>query len=143
MRHKILWSVIFLFLYLGVCLNVHATPPSKIDLKYDRDNGKLAVDIAHISDNANKHYISKIFLQVNQDAVQKFYYRRQVMPNKFEVEFPLELKPGDVVTVKAQCSQGGALEVSLKIEEDTENISSDMPVKSAIQKPKQTQNQSY
>ena len=143
MRHKILWPVIFIFLSLGVCLNVHATPPSKIGLKYDSKDGLLVADIAHISDNANKHYISKIFLRVNHDAEEKFYYRRQVMPNKFEAEFPLELKPGDIVTLKAQCSQGGSLEESLKIEEDTENISSVAPVKPAVQKPKQMQSQSY
>ena len=143
MRHKIFWSTVFVFLSLGVCLNVHATPPTKIDLKYDKDAGLLVADIAHISDKADEHYISKIYLQINRGPVKKFYYRRQVMPNKFEVEFPLELKPGDVVTVKAQCSQGGSLEESLKIEEDTENISRDVPVKSTIQKSKQMQSQSY
>ena len=98
----------------------HATPPTKIDLEYDKEKQILLADIAHISDKADEHYIRKIILQVNNDNPQIFNYRKQVKPNKFEVKLPLELQPGDVVKLKAQCSQGGDLEASLAIPEEDE-----------------------
>ena len=146
MRNKfsILKFSIFYFLFSIIfSLDAHATPPTQIELKYDKDLKILYADIAHYSDKADKHYISKIFIQINQELPQKYYFRRQVKPNKFEVEFPLELKPKDVVNLKAQCSQGGSLEVSLEIAENEEESQAAAPVKPAVQTPKPIQKNSY
>ena len=121
MRNKILFLVYSICATSVFSKSLFATPPTAIELKYE--NKTLYATISHTSDNANQHYISKIFIQVNEGPVEKYYYHRQVNPKKFETEFPMELKPEDIVSLKAQCSQGGSLETTLVVpaEENEKN----------------------
>jgi len=96
-----------------------ATPPRSVELQYDAKNGKLFIDIAHISDDQNRHYIQKIEVFQNAQApIVIEHYRQQVNPTNFYVTMPMKAEIGDIIKVVAHCREGGSVEGMLEIAED-------------------------
>jgi hypothetical protein len=55
------FAVLLQVLVLDMALPLAAaTPPSAVDLSFDKASGSLAVTITHDSENVNTHYIYKV-----------------------------------------------------------------------------------
>ncbi len=115
---KVLYKAIFLswMLWLGAGAQMsEATPPSEIQLQYDRDRKVLAIQVAHVTRDLTEHFIRKILVYKNEEAPLSYFFTRQPSADELKTEVHLELKAGDTARVKAVCSKAGFKEETLLI----------------------------
>lgn len=101
-----------------------ARPPQDMLLNYDAEKGLLEIDMRHISDDANRDYIRKIVMYVNGNEEGVKYNRKQVDPARFKESFEFLAKDGDVIKIKAYCSDGGVGEAELAVVIETKDEAS-------------------
>lgn len=118
-----MYSKVFLmcaFLFLTTLSE--ATPPQELDAKYDVKNKTLTVSFKHTSIKLDKHFIRKVEIWSEGSEKLAEYYTRQPAPHQFEYTYDLDLTPGSVVTVKAQCALGGSKEIQIAVPRDEEIV---------------------
>lgn len=109
-----------IFLIIGCFLLsaqlVYASPPTSIDVTYDSKTKKITALVYHQSYNIKKHYINVVTLIVNGAVVevQRFHWQHTAREQTAVFDVP-DLKPGDVITIKAFCNKGGQLAQDIKI----------------------------
>ncbi len=108
-------QIFFLVCFLCFSTAVQATPPSKIDLSYDENTKKLHIDITHPSSHLRKHHIRKITILKNDKQVQSINLTNQTNGNSVIDDIFIEAVKGDIIKVKAKCSDAGPKEESLII----------------------------
>ena len=86
---------------------VWATPPTDVKITYDKVNLKVHIEVEHISSNTKTHRIRHMIVFKNDKEVKEFNYAIQSTPQGFSEDLSIELKPGDVIKVKAVCSKNG------------------------------------
>jgi hypothetical protein len=113
MKKIFVLTTIFFFSLYGLTA---AHPPTDLELTYDDSQQMLHVKMTHVSHNLRKHYIRTIIVYKNDEEIlQHRYPTTQTSPGGVEDDFPLKAVKGDVIRVKASCSQGGIGEQTLKI----------------------------
>ncbi len=100
-------SVFFLWGFLGSS-QTFATPPRNIQLEYDFAKQQLHITMEHVTKNPRKHRIRRISVTVNNGPAKDFFYSSQTSGKGMDVIIPLKAKAGDVIHVKAVCSEAGS-----------------------------------
>ena len=103
------------FLSLVFTTTAFARPPSKIDLNYDAKEKNLHMELAHISENPQKHHIRSLFIYQNDLEIKKLKYNTQTSPSQLIEDVSLDAKSGDVIRVLAICNKAGRKEETLVI----------------------------
>lgn len=113
MKQKIIACLIIAFLPLA--LFAHA--PKKVTLEYDKDTGKLSIEMPHSVKNVEDHYIKSILITVNGEEKETLEYTVQSSLESHEVVVDLPgLQAEDEVSVKATCNKVGSKTGNLEIE---------------------------
>ncbi|MFO7570013.1 MAG: hypothetical protein R6W75_09465 [Smithellaceae bacterium] len=85
--------------------SAHATPPEKIELKYNYASQTLLVIITHESKRSN-HYIKLVEINKNGSIVSMSPYDSQPSGNTFTYVYPIPALDDDTFEAIVTCSQG-------------------------------------
>lgn len=110
----IFFSVLFIAVTISSTPAI-ARPPSAIIMKYDLNTTVLDVEIKHVTVNVVKHYIRKVIIYKNDQEIFNKTYPRQPQPQGFEEQITVAAKVGDILHVKAFCSEAGIGEEKLEV----------------------------
>ncbi len=95
-----------LILLMAVPLFAH--PPTNVELEYDSDAGILSAVIEHSVNNASKHYVNKVVVEVNGKKRIEQTFTRQIDGEQHEVMYKVkDVEEGDKVAVIAYCNISG------------------------------------
>ena len=101
-------NIIFLFLvmlFLMFSMQGFSHPASKITLS--TDGTVLHITVNHDVGSSENHYINEILVFLNEKEIIRQIFSIQTN-NTQEVSYTIpSLKPGDEITVSANCSRGG------------------------------------
>jgi len=117
-RNLNIYSKYFIIALSFLLFNEHfvfAHPPTSIDLICDKEENLINIEINHVARNIRKHYIRKVYVQINDAEPIKITYTKQEKVSGFNVELPTELESGDSVKVKTICSEAGRKEETFTI----------------------------
>lgn len=100
-----------------------AHPPKSVDLDYDAETGILSVEVTHGVNDASKHYINKVVVELNGKKHVEQYFKRQADGVKQHAIYKMiDVDEGDVIAVIAYCNisgrKKGDIEVTLKKDEE-------------------------
>jgi hypothetical protein len=99
-----------LVLVFGFSFTVLAHPPTDIIITYDLQKSAVFVDIMHGSKDILKHFIVQITVLLNDKEMIKQKAITQTSNEKQTVMYVIPgLKPGDKISVNADCSIFGDL----------------------------------
>lgn len=110
---------IFVLLFL-ISFSLSAHPPKSIDLSYDAAKTELSVKVWHKVGNPESHYIDKVVVFLGDEQIAEKLYERQQTEAYQEEIFVFSAKPlkkGDLVKVRAYCSNFGKKTVDLEWQE--------------------------
>ena len=100
---------IVLFFFIGVTL-LYSHAPSKVEIKYDAANNAINVYVKHSLKTSpikdpTKHYVESIELKVNGKLITtNTFTKQETIDGQSTVFNNVDLKKGDKVSVKAECS---------------------------------------
>jgi hypothetical protein len=107
---------ILLIIVAMLPMAVFAHAPKKVNLSYDSESGILSISVTHPVKDVEDHLIDPIVIMVNDVEVKKLNYKSQSSLENHEIEVELpDLKPGDIVKVKAVCNKLGSKTGKLEI----------------------------
>ena len=107
----------FFFIFLLVLvIPLLAHPPKGVELEYDFNANILSVEIGHSVNNATKHYVNKVEVEVNGKKVVEQKFKRQVDDEIQHCVYKIiDVAPGDKITVTAFCNISGKKKVDLEV----------------------------
>ncbi len=96
-------------------LNLFASPlfahtPSEIEMTYDASTQTADIFVAHSVSDPESHFVKEIEIWVNQGLLKRVMFMNQETAGRqeYKIEIP-NLKEGDRIDVKAECSESGTL----------------------------------
>lgn len=101
-------------MFVPPCACAHG--PSQVMLSYAGDTGTLSVTIVHSVSNPATHFIKKVEISRNDRLEKTYEYDSQPDRERFTYTYPVEVKPGDRLSVKATCNYIGSKSASLTVE---------------------------
>jgi len=104
-----------LLLLLALAGPAAATPPSAVDLSFDKATQTLRVTITHDTSDVTTHYIYKVEIQRNGAAYNTTTYTTQPDPHRFSYTYPVAAGDGDNITVTTTCIWYGSLATTLDV----------------------------
>lgn len=108
-------STIFLLAAVAVPAPAGATPPSAVDLSFDKATGTLNARITHDTADVTTHYIYKVEITKNGTAYDTFTYTSQPDPHQFNYTYHVIAGDGDTIAVTASCIWYGYLTTTLNV----------------------------
>lgn len=93
-----------------------AHAPKEVVLSYDQAKHTLEVRITHSSMSPTFHYVKKVELKKNGQAVSVNEYKSQPDQATFSYVYPVEVGQADVLEATATCNIFGSKTEKLKIE---------------------------
>jgi hypothetical protein len=114
MKTTVIVSLVFALLFPVLAF---AHSPSNIALSYDETQKLLHIQMVHVTVKNREHYIRRITVTKNNEKPVDYYYPAQTSANGMETDVEITAEPGDVVKIKAFCSEAGSGEASLTIPE--------------------------
>jgi len=124
---KILKTVSCLIFFMStLAIGAQAHPPSEITLTYDLESSSLSVDMAHVTQDTYDHFIRSLETRVNAgEPINVYHNQQQSSPTNALFSVNVAAEEGDMISVKASCSEGGTKAASLELpkeeaEEDEE-----------------------
>ncbi len=99
----------------GHASSLYAHPPSTMALAYDAKSQSLSVAITHTTSFPSKHYIDTVSIVRNGRDVKSEQYTSQPSTDTFTHVITVPASPGDVLTIKAECSIFGSKEARITI----------------------------
>jgi hypothetical protein len=115
LRTVALTALTCLFLLATVAGPAAATPPSAVDLSFDKTAGVLTVSITHDSENTATHYIYKVEIKKNGAAYNTSLYTSQPDAHRFTYTYNVVAGDGDKIEVTASCVLFGFLTTKLDV----------------------------
>ena len=113
---KILFLISLGLFFVFSCPSIIlANPPKALTAEYDIATQKLTVRIDHGSFSPSMHYINKVEVNKNAQAVINQTYKSQPDKNPFEYIYEIPAKVGDVLEIKASCNIYGSKTISITI----------------------------
>ena len=104
-------KIVLMLGFLCLVLGVHpalAHPPGRLDLTFDVATHVLKVMLKHTTRDSIKHYINTIVVSLNkQDIITQKFSSQKDNQGHEALYMILDVKPGDVLSVKATCSLYG------------------------------------
>lgn len=92
--------------FLAVPLMAHS--PKTPELVYDADAGILNVSITHSVNDAAKHYVNKVVVELNGKKIIEQKFRSQTDEEEQQVVYSIiDAKEGDKISVTAFCNISG------------------------------------
>ena len=110
----LVFGLLALLTFFPMVANAH--PPASVELTYNAEKQILEVKITHASSNLDKHYVKKVVIKKNGEAVGGSDYTNQPEKELFIYTYTLVVAPGDLLEVKATCSVFGSKIAEFKIE---------------------------
>jgi desulfoferrodoxin (superoxide reductase-like protein) len=108
---KRLLSVLVL---LVVPLVAHS--PKSPELEYDIETGVLNVSITHSVNNASRHYVNKVVVELNGKKIIEQKFKSQINEEEQQVVYSIiDAKVGDKISVTAFCNISGKKKGELTI----------------------------
>jgi desulfoferrodoxin (superoxide reductase-like protein) len=99
---------------LAVPLLAHS--PKSPKLEYDADTGILSVSITHSVNNASKHYVNKVVVELNGGKIIEQKFKSQTDEEEQHVEYTvIDAKVGDKISITAFCNISGKKKGELTI----------------------------
>ena len=97
-------------------LPVFAHPPKGLEVEYDTDSSILRVEIAHSVNDASKHYVNKVVVEVNGKKVIEQTFRKQIDGETQQVMYKIiDAAEGDKISVTAYCNISGKKKADLMV----------------------------
>lgn len=91
---------------LAVPLMAHS--PKSLELDYDADTGVLNISITHSVNDASKHYVNKVIVELNGKKIVEQKFRSQTDEEEQQVLYSIiDAKEGDKINVTAYCNISG------------------------------------
>ncbi|MDH4210776.1 MAG: hypothetical protein OEV79_04945 [candidate division WOR-3 bacterium] len=91
-----------------VAVPLFAHPPKNVSLEYDSDTKVLSAVIEHSVNDASKHYVKKVVVEVNGKKQVEQTFTRQMDGEQHEVVYKIiDVDEGDKVTVIGYCNISG------------------------------------
>lgn len=90
-------------------------PPATIELQYDSQTKVLHAEIGHVTHDQKGHHIRRLYVYMNDAPIENFPYAKQTTSTTLVQDVPMEASSGDVIRVKAVCSEAGYKEETLII----------------------------
>lgn len=100
--------LIFPVLLLLLSIPSEAHPPANVSLSYDQNNQTLNVTIMHTVSAPAGHYIARVEVTKNDQAVLSQNYTSQPSSYPFTYSYPVNATSGDVLKATATCSIRGS-----------------------------------
>jgi desulfoferrodoxin (superoxide reductase-like protein) len=99
---------IVLLAYLFVCSVSYATPPARIDAKFDSEKKKLEAIVQHPVNDNNTHYVNRIVVRLNGKQIIEQKFTRQDVRRNQTVQYLISDARGmDTLTIEAYCNMSG------------------------------------
>jgi hypothetical protein len=115
LRTGALTALTGLFLLAAFAGPAAATPPSAVDLSFDKTTGVLNISITHDSENIATHYIYKVEIKKNGAAYNTSMYTSQPDAHRFTYTYTVLAADGDTIEVTASCVLFGSLTTKLDV----------------------------
>ena len=115
-----------IFFAILFALPLFAHPPKGLEMEYDFDSDILSVEIAHSVNDAAKHFIKKVIVELNGKKIIEQTFRKQVDGEAQQVMYKIiDAADGDKISVTAYCNISGKKKAdlvvtSVKVDEGTE-----------------------
>jgi desulfoferrodoxin (superoxide reductase-like protein) len=85
-----------------------AHSPKSPELEYDVETGVLSVSITHSVNDASKHYVNKVVVELNGKKIIEQKFRSQTDEEEQQVVYSIiDAKEGDKISVTAFCNISG------------------------------------
>jgi len=105
-----------IFFAMLVVLPLCAHPPKGLEMGYDFDSDILSVEIAHSVNDAAKHFINKVVVELNGKKIIEQTFRKQVDGETQQVMYKIiDAAEGDKIAVTAYCNISGKKKADLTI----------------------------
>jgi len=115
-RKRMILVFILLLSVLVMASAGAAHPPSSIDLRYEPAGRLIVVGFKHLVQDGQSHYIKEVQVQINGKAFARVELFAQAGKDAGQVSMALpDVKPGDLVSVKATCNKFGEMKKDLRI----------------------------
>jgi desulfoferrodoxin (superoxide reductase-like protein) len=115
-----------IFLTVLVALPLFAHPPKGLEMTYDYESNILSVEIAHSVNDAAKHFIKKVVVELNGKKIIEQTFKRQVDGETQQVMYKvIDGIEGDKITVTAYCNISGKKKADLTITMPSSDEASD------------------
>ena len=110
---QLIFCGILVSFFAGAAL---AHPPSEIKLQFNPVKHILEVMVMHDVQDSSKHYVGQIKVEINgQEAVKQVFLQQTDRKEQWVSYVLLDAKPGDEITVKADCNMFGSRKQTLKV----------------------------
>lgn len=117
-------KILVVLILLVVPLAAHS--PKTPELEYDVEAGLLNVSITHSVNNASKHYVNKVVVELNGRKIIEQKFRSQTNEDVQKVTYTIiDAKVGDKISVTAFCNISGKKKGELTISPPEGNESSE------------------
>lgn len=97
-----------------------AHPPTQIQLSYHAQDQLLHVTMQHVTRDPREHRIREIVVFVNGKDVGHHFFVQQTSARGLDEEIAVAAEAGDVIGVKAVCSQAGVGKAELTVPAEEE-----------------------
>jgi hypothetical protein len=95
---------------------VYAHAPGKVDLEYDLDGQLLKVIVQHQVQDAGKHYVDEVTVELNgKKIIEQTLEAQENMKEQILVYRVTDAGVGDTFAVTAACNISGKKKASVKI----------------------------
>ena len=107
---------VFILLAVLIVLPLFAHPPKGLEVAYDYDSNILNVDIVHAVNDAGKHFINKVVVELNGKKIIEQTFRKQEDGEMQHAMYKIiDAAGGDKIAVTAYCNISGKKKADLII----------------------------
>ena len=93
-----------------------AHSPNSLELEFDPETDVLNIIITHGVNDASRHYVKEVEVELNGQKIIEQSFKRQVDNEKQQVFYKIiDAKEGDKITVEAYCNISGKKKAQLVV----------------------------
>jgi len=112
MKRMIFSMGVLMFLW---AFTAQAHPPTDIVLSYNHDEQVLHVKMKHVTSDPQEHRIRQIIVFLNGQDFEHHFFVQQTSAEGLDEELYVPAEEGDVIRIKAICSQAGFAEAEIMV----------------------------
>jgi desulfoferrodoxin (superoxide reductase-like protein) len=103
-----------------------AHPPNNLNLKFDTETGVLSIAITHSVNDASRHYIKKVEVELNGQKIIEQSFMKQSDNEEQQVLYKIiDAKKGDNIAVEAYCNISGKKKAQLVVTDEMPDAGDD------------------
>jgi desulfoferrodoxin (superoxide reductase-like protein) len=109
--------IMIVFVLFMVPLLAH--PPQSLKLEFDTETSVLSVTVNHNVNDATRHYIKQVEVELNGQKIIEQSFKKQVNNEEQQVCYRIiDAKQGDRISVEAYCSISGKKKAQLVVTDE-------------------------